>query len=87
MKIALYNRDRAEGIEAVKTLLRERGATLACYGTDFTSWEDLPADTGLFLSLGGDGTFLQALTFVRDRHPRGRHQFRPPGFPDHGPCR
>ena len=67
MKIALYNRDRAEGIEAVKTLLRERGATLACYGTDFTSWEDLPADTGLFLSLGGDGTFLQALTFVRDR--------------------
>ena len=67
MKIALYNRDRAEGIEAVKKLLRERGAQLACYGEDFGSWEDLPADTDLFLSLGGDGTFLQSLTFVRDR--------------------
>lgn len=67
MKIALYNRDRHDGIEAVKTLLRERGATVSCYGEDFTSWEDLPDDTDLFLSLGGDGTFLQSLTFVRDR--------------------
>ena len=67
MKIALYNRDHNDGIEAVKKLLRERGAVLACYGEDFQSWEDLPADTGLFLSLGGDGTFLQSLTFVRDR--------------------
>ena len=67
MKIALYNRDRAEGIEVVKRLLRERGAQLACYGEDFGSWEELPADTDLFLSLGGDGTFLQSLTFVRDR--------------------
>ena len=67
MKIALYNRDPGEGIEALKQLLREKGATLACYGEDFFSWEDLPADTGLFLSLGGDGTFLQSLTFVRDR--------------------
>ena len=67
MKIALYNRDRHDGIEGVKTLLRDRGAALACFGEDFQSWEDLPADTGLFLSLGGDGTFLQSLTFVRDR--------------------
>lgn len=67
MKIALYNRDPGDGIEALKRLLREKGATLACYGEDFFSWEDLPADTGLFLSLGGDGTFLQSLTFVRDR--------------------
>ena len=67
MKIALYNRDPGNGIEALKQLLREKGATLACYGEDFFSWEDLPADTGLFLSLGGDGTFLQSLTFVRDR--------------------
>ena len=67
MKIALYNRDTGNGIEALKQLLREKGATLACYGEDFFSWEDLPADTGLFLSLGGDGTFLQSLTFVRDR--------------------
>ncbi|MBQ2148549.1 MAG: NAD(+)/NADH kinase, partial [Bacteroidales bacterium] len=67
MKIALYNRDRQAGVEAVKRRLREKGATLVCYGEDFTSWEDLPADTELFLPLGGDGTFLQALTFVRDR--------------------
>ena len=67
MKIALYNRDRQAGVEAVKRRLREKGATLVCYGEDFTSWEDLPVDTELFLPLGGDGTFLQALTFVRDR--------------------
>ena len=67
MKIALYNRDPGNGIEALKQLLREKGATLACYGEDFFSHEDLPSDTGLFLSLGGDGTFLQSLTFVRDR--------------------
>ena len=67
MKIALYNRDRNDGVEALKALLREKGATLVCYGEDFTSWEDLPGDTELFLPLGGDGTFLQALTFVRDR--------------------
>lgn len=67
MKIALYNRDRNDGVDVLKTRLREKGATLACYGEDFSSWEDLPADTELFLSLGGDGTFLQSLTFIRDR--------------------
>lgn len=66
MKIALYNRDGNDGMEALKPLLCERGASVVCYGVDFTSWEDLPADTDLFLSLGGDGTFLQSLTFVRD---------------------
>ena len=67
MKIALYNRDRNDGIEAVKRQLREKGATVVCYKEDFSSSEDLPGDTDLFLSLGGDGTFLQSLTFVRDR--------------------
>ena len=67
MKIALYNRDRNDGVDVLKARLREKGATLACYGEDFVSWEDLPEDTDLFLSLGGDGTFLQSLTFVRDR--------------------
>lgn len=67
MKIALYNRDRNRGIETIVRLLREKGATPICYGEDFLSWEDLPDDTDLFLSLGGDGTFLQSLTFVRDR--------------------
>ena len=67
MKIALYSRDRNDGIEAVKCLLREKGASLVCYREDFSSGDDLPADTELFLSLGGDGTFLESLTFVRDR--------------------
>ena len=67
MKIALYIRDRNKDVEALLKRLREKGATLACFGDDFSSWEDLPGDTELFLSLGGDGTFLQSLTFVRDR--------------------
>ncbi|MBR7157842.1 MAG: NAD(+)/NADH kinase [Bacteroidales bacterium] len=33
----------------------------------FSSYSDLPADINLFLSLGGDGTFLESLTFIRDR--------------------
>lgn len=32
----------------------------------FSSYKDLPPDIHLFLSLGGDGTFLESLTFVRD---------------------
>ena len=67
MKIALYNRDRYDGIEALKRILREKGATLVVFGEDFHSGDDLPDDTDLFLSLGGDGTFLQSVTFVRDR--------------------
>lgn len=34
----------------------------------FTSHEDLPLDTDIFLSLGGDGTFLESLTMVRGRN-------------------
>lgn len=37
-------------------------------GTLFHSWMDLPADTDLFLSLGGDGTFLESLTLVREKN-------------------
>lgn len=33
----------------------------------FSSHEDLPQDVNLFLSFGGDGTFLESLTFVRNR--------------------
>lgn len=33
----------------------------------FSSNEDLPEDVDVFLSLGGDGTFLSSLTIVRDR--------------------
>jgi NAD+ kinase len=32
----------------------------------FSSHRDLAADTDVMLSLGGDGTFLETLTFVRD---------------------
>lgn len=33
----------------------------------FSSNSDLPDDINLFLSLGGDGTFLESLTFIRNR--------------------
>ncbi|MBR5856701.1 MAG: NAD(+)/NADH kinase [Bacteroidales bacterium] len=33
----------------------------------FSSYSDLPQDINVFLSLGGDGTFLESLTFIRDR--------------------
>ncbi len=33
----------------------------------FSSYEDMAPDTDIFLSLGGDGTFLESLTFVRER--------------------
>lgn len=36
-------------------------------GEVFNSFEELPADTDIFLSLGGDGTFLESLTMVRER--------------------
>lgn len=36
-------------------------------GSTFSTTEDLPADTKLFLSLGGDGTFLTSITFVREK--------------------
>lgn len=37
------------------------------HGGVFTDSEDLPQDVDLFLSLGGDGTFLESLTMVRER--------------------
>ena len=37
-------------------------------GNVFDTFEQLPADTDIFLSLGGDGTFLESLTVVRDRN-------------------
>lgn len=36
-------------------------------GEVFSSFDKLPADTDIFLSLGGDGTFLESLTMVRER--------------------
>jgi len=49
-------------------LLRSVGAGDVLPAADtFTSYQDLPDDITLFLSLGGDGTFLNALTLVRDR--------------------
>lgn len=44
----------------------EKGVILP-KGTLFSSYEDLPEDLELFLSLGGDGSFLNSMTFVRDR--------------------
>lgn len=37
-------------------------------GGVFETFGELPPDTDIFLSLGGDGTFLESLTMVRDRN-------------------
>ncbi len=34
----------------------------------FDSYRNLPEDTGLFMSLGGDGTFLSSVALVRDKN-------------------
>lgn len=36
-------------------------------GTLFTTYEELPNDIDLFLALGGDGTFLESITWLRGR--------------------
>lgn len=36
-------------------------------GGVFNTCDELPADTDIFLSLGGDGTFLESLTMVREK--------------------
>ncbi len=47
-------------------LIHELGGMLPG-GEVFTDYTDLPGDVDIFLSLGGDGTFLDSLTMVRDR--------------------
>lgn len=37
-----------------------------CRITSFSDYKTLPTDTAFFLSLGGDGTFLESLTMVRE---------------------
>lgn len=44
-----------------------QGEVILPSGGTFTSYENLPEDVDLLVALGGDGTFLNALTFVRDR--------------------
>ena len=67
----------------IRRLLKSENVELCCYKpfyesikekccstdhfTTFSSYSDLPQDINIFLSLGGDGTFLEALTFIRDR--------------------
>lgn len=36
-------------------------------GSVFETYGELPSDTDIFLSLGGDGTFLESVTMVRER--------------------
>lgn len=72
MKVAVYSReipqDRLAMFERLMALLREGGAGLFFCGPAFPGAGDIPSDTEILLSLGGDGTFLDAVTAVRDRH-------------------
>ena len=47
--------------------LKNKGVTMP-QGRCFNCTDDLPQDTILFISLGGDGTFLESLTLIRDRN-------------------
>jgi NAD+ kinase len=37
------------------------------FDSTFTNATDLPSDIDLLMSIGGDGTFLEAITFIRDK--------------------
>jgi len=39
---------------------------LRCSGT-FSKHDEIPSDTDLMISIGGDGTFLEAVSFLRDK--------------------
>lgn len=51
---------------ALAAELREHGLTVPGDGVCFTGAEDLPRDVDIILSLGGDGTFLSALSVAGD---------------------
>ena len=51
---------------ALASCIRERGLDGGADIGEFSGPEDLPGDVDIFLSLGGDGTFLSALTIVGD---------------------
>lgn len=71
MKVAIYYRELSPAnrpsVELLESRLMEGGAELYVFGRDFDSHDNLPADAEMLLSLGGDGTFLQSLTFLRGR--------------------
>lgn len=70
MKVAIYSREipaeRKADFEQLVSDLKSGGATIGFFGPAFGGEEALPSDTELLLSVGGDGTFLAALTFVRN---------------------
>lgn len=45
----------------------QRSSLKVCLPNQFTNHLDLFNDTNFFFSLGGDGTFLEAIRFVRDK--------------------
>lgn len=71
MKVAVYSReipaDRRGAFNELRSALEKGGAQLFFCGPAFGGNEPLPSDVQLLLSLGGDGTFLDAVTFVRER--------------------
>lgn len=51
---------------ALASCAREYGMGRLCGEDEFSGAGDLPRDVDIFLSLGGDGTFLSSLTIVGD---------------------
>lgn len=56
------------GDPAVASADKERIGRFLSASSLFSSHRTLPADTGLFMSLGGDGTFLSGVALVREKN-------------------
>jgi len=65
LRILNKNKDEIFFEEEFYDLLKFNIKTLKEYNT-FSSYEDLDASFDLFITLGGDGTILRAITFIRD---------------------
>lgn len=58
----------SEFCDYLKSLKREKIAQILKAAVTFMGHKDLPQDTNLFLSLGGDGTFLSGVPLIRGKN-------------------
>lgn len=52
--------------EEFARLMKHQGVILPDNTETFSNWQDLGGNADVMLSIGGDGTFLEAVSFVRD---------------------
>lgn len=66
-EFAEYLREKINSCGIAEDIKAKIGELLS-KALSFDSYKDLPDDTGLFMSLGGDGTFLSSVALVRDKN-------------------